>query len=288
MQGKDLRIGILTSGGYLKTEAGEILLARIPIHAAQHPESAVLEIASEHAGQMAMVRGDFSNNVLYSATIVEIIPPVTGSLVKTLINKGIVSFEDIQNRVSESALGERETLDQRKLCALVIGHKKRSPGAVNARVNLTEFDFNEDLALRIEKKVQKVDIQRIYRRTYKELPDDINALNPDFIVSLHCNAFNERVSGTEVLYYYKSERSKKMADIVLKHLVEHLKLPNRGIKPRTAEDRGGYLLRYTKAPCVIAEPFFIDNNDDLDKAQENLDGIAAAYANAIKEVSQSL
>ena len=160
-----------------------------------------------------------------------------------------------------------------KLCALVIGHKKRSSGAINVNSNLTEFDFNEDLALRIEKKVQKAEIQRIYRRTYKELPDDINALNSDFIISLHCNAFNTQVSGTEVLYYHKSQKGKKMAEILLTHLVEHLKLANRGIKPKMAEDRGGYLLRYTKAPCVIAEPFFIDNDDDLDRAQEDLDGL---------------
>jgi N-acetylmuramoyl-L-alanine amidase len=89
-----------------------------------------------------------------------------------------------------------------------------------------------------------------------------------------------------VLYYHKSENGKKMAEILLEHLVEHLKLRNRGIKPRTAEDRGGYLLRYTKAPCVIAEPFFIDSDDDLARAQEDLDGLALAYANTIEEISE--
>ena len=173
-----------------------------------------------------------------------------------------------------------------KLCALVIGHKKRSPGTKNAKANLTEFDFNEDLALRIERKIERTDIQRVYRRTYKELPDDINALNPDFIVSLHCNAFNGEVSGTEVLYYHKSQKGKKMAEILLSHLVDHLKLPDRGIKPKTAEDRGGYLLRYTNAPCVIAEPFFIDNDNDLARAQEDMDGLVGAYAAAIEEISQ--
>ncbi|CAD7780068.1 hypothetical protein DMNBHIDG_02251 [Candidatus Methanoperedenaceae archaeon GB37] len=41
-----------------------------------------------------------------------------------------------------------------KLCALVIGHKKQSPGAVNVKAGITEFDFNEDLAMRIEKKLK--------------------------------------------------------------------------------------------------------------------------------------
>ena len=79
-----------------------------------------------------------------------------------------------------------------------------------------------------------------------------------------------------------------MAEILLNHLVGHLRLPNRGIKPKTAEERGGYLLRYTNAPCVIAEPFFIDNDADLARAQEDLDGLAAAYAAAIEEISEKV
>lgn len=175
-----------------------------------------------------------------------------------------------------------------KLCALVIGHKKKSPGAHNKNQNLYEFDFNEDLAIRIEREVKAADVQRIYRRTYDLLPDDINALKPDFIISLHCNAFNTSASGTEVLYYHKSTKGEDMARVLLRHLVGLLKLPDRGIKPKAAEDRGGYLLRYTHKPCVIAEPFFIDNDRDLAKAQEDIDGLASAYAKAIDEISATI
>ena len=175
-----------------------------------------------------------------------------------------------------------------RLCALVIGHKKKTPGAKNVNSNISEFEFNEDLALRVERKVEKAQVQRIYRRTYKHLPDDINELNPDFIISLHCNSFDTKVSGTEVLYYHKSEKGKKVAEILLSHLIDHLKLPNRGIKPKTAEDRGGYLLRYTNAPCVIAEPFFIDNDSDLAKAQEDIEGLAEVYAKAVDQISEEV
>ncbi|RLI51747.1 MAG: hypothetical protein DRO93_15805, partial [Candidatus Thorarchaeota archaeon] len=230
-------------------------------------------------GKIAIVEGNLSGDVLYSAQIIEIAPSITSALIKSLIEKGILSLKEIQNQ-----LANIESKEKRKLCALVIGHKKTSPGAINKKTGITEFEFNDDLAIRIEKKVKNVDIQRVYRRTYKELPHDINELDPDFIISLHCNAFNEKASGTEVLYYHRSEKGKKMAEILLKHLVEHLKLPNRGIKPKTAEDRGGYLLRYTKAPCIIAEPFFIDNDDDLARAQEDIDGLAEAYAKTIEEI----
>ena len=115
---------------------------------------------------------------------------------------------------------------------------------------------------------------------------DINSLDPHFVVSLHCNAYNGQASGTEVLYYHKSKIGEGIAKILQNHLLKFLGLRDRGIQPKTSEDRGGHLLRYTRAPCVIAEPFFIDNDQDLAKATENLEGLAAAYARAIDEMAQ--
>ena len=173
-----------------------------------------------------------------------------------------------------------------KACALVIGHTKESPGAMNRNEGLTEFWFNYRLGLRIVKMIEGVDIYTIYRSTYKQLPFDVNKVNPDFVVSLHCNAFNEKASGTEVLYYHKSKNGKKMADILVDNLVGHLGLPSRGSKPKTSEDRGGYLLRYTNAPCVIVEPFFIDNGSDLNTALDDSEGLASAYVKAIQDISK--
>jgi N-acetylmuramoyl-L-alanine amidase len=175
-----------------------------------------------------------------------------------------------------------------KKCALVIGHKKTSPGASNKESGLTEFQFNDELAIDIEKEVNEVEVQRVYRRTYNTLPNDINELSPDFIISLHCNAFNETASGTEVLFYHRSKKGKLLAEILNKQLVEALGLKNRGEKPKSGEDRGGYLLKSTIAPCVIAEPFFIDNNSDLKTAQDNRIALITAYANSIREIANEL
>lgn len=290
MQDKDWLIGILSRRGRLKTESGKVLLTTLPKEAASargEPEAAVLPVSEEDLGKTALARGDLAGKVLYSAQV-ETPPRLTGALIQTLAKKGIVSLTEIKERLSE--MGGESAVDgedlPKKLCALVIGHKKSSVGAVNEKAGITEFDFNEDLAVRIEQKVKKAKVQRIYRRTYKTLPSDINELNPDFTVSLHCNAFNQKATGTEVLYYYKSHKSENMAEVLQRHLVEYLKLPDRGIKPKKSEDRGGYLLRYTIAPCVIAEPFFIDNNKDLARAQEDMDGLAAAYAAGIEEIAR--
>jgi len=285
MQDKDWLIGILLRQGHLKTEDGEIVLTRLRRGAPESPESAALPVAEENLGKTVLVRGDLVGGVLYSAQVVETVHRLTGALIQRLAEKGIVSLAEIQEHLSEME-GEQEIEPPKKLCALVIGHKKRSPGAMNAKANVSEFDFNEDLALRIERKVNKAEVQRIYRRTWEELPGDINQLNPDFVVSLHCNAFNEKASGTEVLYYYKSQRGKKIAEVLQKYLVAYLELPDRGIKPKTSEDRGGYLLRYTNAPCVITEPFFIDNDDDFARALADIERFAQTYAKAIDEISR--
>ena len=175
-----------------------------------------------------------------------------------------------------------------KTCAIVIGHKKTSPGAVNETSATTEFAFNDRLAIEIEEKVNDVIVQRVYRRTYATLPADINELDPDFIVSLHCNAFNKLTSGTEVLYYHKSSNGKKMAEILQSRLVDALGLNDRGTKARTAEDRGGNLLKMTDAPCVITEPFFIDNDDDFAVAMRRRDELASAYADGISAIADIL
>lgn len=175
-----------------------------------------------------------------------------------------------------------------KKCALVIGHKKSSPGAVNTATGLTEFAFNEALAFKIESEVSGAEVQKVYRRTYNSLPDDINELAPDFIVSLHCNAFNQSATGTEVLYYHRSTKGKRMAEILNDSLVGALGLKDRGIKPKTTEDRGGSLLKNTAAPCVIAEPFFIDNDSDLQVAKDKQGDLVQAYAAGIVAIARAL
>jgi N-acetylmuramoyl-L-alanine amidase len=176
---------------------------------------------------------------------------------------------------------------------VVIGHTAASPGARNPTTGTTEFQFNEALAWDIQKAVAGVGsspptVTVLYRVSLRGLPMAIDAQNPDFIVSLHCNAFNAKASGTEMLYYHKSPQGLILAGRLQNRIVPVLDLKNRGLKPQTSEDRGGYLLRYTRAPCVIAEPFFIDNTGDLYRAQGRYSSLVGAYAGAIEEYAQRL
>ncbi len=169
--------------------------------------------------------------------------------------------------------------------ALVIGHKKTSYGACNK--SICEFQFNEKVAKRVAEQLDGINHALVYRTTYKKLPALINRTKADFFVSFHCNSFDTVVSGTETLYHHRSKSSKRLAIIVQDFVVNALTLRDRGIKPVTTEDKGGYLLRYTRMPGVIAEPFFIDNCNDLKKAQDNFDSLVAGYAAAILEYASS-
>lgn len=157
--------------------------------------------------------------------------------------------------------------------AVVIGHQEGSVGASNSSYDMSEFEFNRMLAHDIEHNFMKFnaidEIVVVYRETtYQDLPIQINELKPDLVVSLHCNAFNTEASGCEMLYYHTSEKGKEVARILQNTLVQGLDNKDRGIKLKRSEDRGGYLLRYTNAPCVICEPFFIDNDEEYVRAKE--------------------
>ena len=147
-----------------------------------------------------------------------------------------------------------------KRILLVVGHSRNKQGASNPE-GLSEYEFNKGIIMDIVKQdeFRGVDIIPKLRVTsYYNLAYEINAINPDVVISLHCNAFNKETNGTEVLYSTGSKKGKEYAEIFQNNLVDWLRLPDRGIKPITRSDRGGKLLFGVKAPCILLEPLFID------------------------------
>ena len=175
-----------------------------------------------------------------------------------------------------------------KKCALVIGHSDSSQGASNLNSSITEYFFNNSMANDIAQMVRGVEVVIVFRDSYNQLPNKINKLNPDFIISLHCNAYNAIATGTEVLYYHSSKNGKNLANELQRNLMSALGLYDRGIKSKHSEDRGGYLLKYTNAPCVIAEPFFIDNDKDLEIANSKIYELIKSYTKTIEIFAENL
>lgn len=171
--------------------------------------------------------------------------------------------------------------------ALVIGHKMVSGGAVSHN-HTSEFEYNEELVGMVASNLADSDVEVLifHRNVYLELPDEINAKNPDVVISFHCNSFNKEATGTEVLYYYKSVKGKKLAETMSNKIHHTLGLRNRGPKPKSTEDRGGIILRYTDAPCILLEPFFIDNPLDFSVGTDLKNELSLAISDVIREIDK--
>jgi N-acetylmuramoyl-L-alanine amidase len=173
--------------------------------------------------------------------------------------------------------------------SLVVGHSKTSVGAKNKQHDTSEFDLNKHLAWSIrerfnyivEKDMNAHILEIVYREKYSSLPTKINKSGADLCVSMHCNAFNTKASGSEVLYYHKSKIGKELAQIFQKNFSSALGNTDRGVKAKTSEDRGGYLLKETDMPCLVCEPFFLDNDSEFSNMSEKSDELIDAYTQSI-------
>jgi len=166
--------------------------------------------------------------------------------------------------------------------ALIVGHSLSDKGAVNNDKGLQEFDYNNPLVKLISGHLidARIDHDILYRVTYQGLPAKINNTNADFAIEFHANAHNTKATGSEVLYWHSSSKSKRLAEVMNEATCRVLGLSDRGVEP-ISKGNGAHLLRGTRMPCVINEPFFIDNNSDLERALEKRDELAKSYADAI-------
>jgi len=190
----------------------------------------------------------------------------------------------IERTMNMNDVLKRGPIDNRPV-VLIIGHTDASGGAFNETYKIDEYDFNSALVNLVRDRLLEVGFKRdvIIQERIKlsSLPKQINDLNPLFAISFHANAFNTRATGTEMLYYEESVQSKTLAFVLQEEIYNALGLHDRGIKSKNERDRGGYLLKGVMCPIVIAEPFFIDNDDDLRAARNSHGDLKQAYVNAI-------
>jgi N-acetylmuramoyl-L-alanine amidase len=200
--------------------------------------------------------------------------------------------------------------------ALVVGHKQTKPGAVNNLTGITEYQFNckvvddiinimrnlniiqDSIPLKFESITKftttinnnRINVYPVMRDgiRYSQLPERINKTKPDFIISFHANAYNKRASGSEVLYYHTSKTGMKIATILNERINTVLGLGDRGVKKIYDDNRGALVLRETNAPCVLIEPFFIDNDDNLKVVIDNYSIFIEAIVNSIITISREL
>lgn len=159
-----------------------------------------------------------------------------------------------------------------------IGHGGGDPGAVNQALGITENEYNRRLAAEIAK-IADVKVIEQDARGLNQLVRDMNALSPDLVVSLHCNAtVASSATGTETLYWHTSKAGASLAAKVQANMVRALGLRDRGIKPRD----NLAVLRGTKCPAIIVEPFFISNANDYAVANTAIADLAKAIITGVE------
>lgn len=169
--------------------------------------------------------------------------------------------------------------------ALIPGHSTTDPGAINTFTGHTEYDYNLKLAYTVARKLAangRLAPVIVHRSTYRDLPTKVNQTGAVVAVEFHCNAFNTRATGTEMLHWHTSVKGKHLAHALQDAALKALQLTDRGVKPIDGKSRGSYLLEQTSMPCVIAESFFIDNIKDLSVGLDNYEELAIRYADAIE------
>lgn len=137
--------------------------------------------------------------------------------------------------------------------------------------NILEKDVNLDVARRVDAYLKARGYLTVMTRTqdlaggdkpFTTVLDDLQsrvdvaeAANATLFVSLHENALSATASGTETYhYYYASENSKILAELIHTNLITALGLPDRGV-----QTAGFYVLKKTTMPAVLVEGMFLTN-----------------------------
>ena len=177
-----------------------------------------------------------------------------------------------------------------KEAVALAGEKLKEAGAKRVLPLKVSGAFHSGLMKEAGEKLAKVLEEQgyenfIHNRGYARIENTtfINSQNPDLVISLHCNSSdNLTATGTEAIHFPGSKNGIRFATILSKNVSEALGIRNRGAK-EPYQGRGDGLLRRLKAPAVISEPFFIDNNEDLKKAFERKNEYIQAIVKSINE-----
>lgn len=175
--------------------------------------------------------------------------------------------------------------------AIVIGHHKKSKGALSKYFGMREWDFYNEVVSHLDNVSlfwHDEDISG-YTTRIKNTASKINKVNFDLVMELHFNsAVHPSANGCETLYYYRSAKGRDYAKLFSEVVTGEtgIKSRNGGLKALTnRNDRGFASVYYTTAPTILIEPFFGSNDDDCKKigSTRNMALIIDEFLNTIKQ-----
>lgn len=176
-----------------------------------------------------------------------------------------------------------------KNIAIVVGHHRKSKGALSEHFNLREWDFYNEVI----KDLKNVDIFHHnefisgYISRIKDTSKRLNKKDYDLVIELHFNSFFEpQANGCETLYFYRNKNAKNLS-IQFSELVNKrtgIKIRGNGAKALTnRHDRGFASVYYPNATTLLIEPFFGSNKRDCERiiSPQSLAGIINEFNNSL-------
>ena len=119
------------------------------------------------------------------------------------------------------------------------------------------------------------EVGRTQAQNLNNIVRNCNSHDVDLVVSFHLNAFNTKANGVEVCYYDQQD----LAARVSAQLSKDIGWTNRGAKERRYGEKRLHVLAETKAPAILIELGFIDNEADM--AKWDVDKIANSIVYAL-------
>lgn len=149
------------------------------------------------------------------------------------------------------------------------GHgTQKSTGLDNGAIGIggvKEAEINLAVAKYLQKELERCGVQVTMSRTTASTPitlnqrtREANALGVDYVISIHCNAWEqESANGTATYIYTYGGESEKLARKVQKEMLIAIPLRDRGVVAGNLA-----VVRDTKAPAILIELAFVTNKKD--------------------------
>ena len=179
------------------------------------------------------------------------------------------------------------------MIALCVGHSRKGDRGAASVGKVAEWDYNAEVADLTLAELRRRGVAAAVYNKYdglgysaamnwlgRKLRDDCASA----AVELHFNAAGPQAKGCEFLYWHKSSAGLALARFI--HGAHRLQFPeqtDRGVKGRTADDRGALFLQWTPCPAVICEPFFGSNHWEWFDFSDAQKALAHGYARGISD-----
>ena len=187
------------------------------------------------------------------------------------------------------------------LIILDSGHAKNTPGKRSPDNSLYEWEFNNDMQNRLQKRLKELGFDVYLTNpnpaTVKDIPLSTRAANANnqwakkgkpnaLFVSLHANAYGvwTTANGVEV-YHAKnaSARSKSCASVMCKHIHNALKKVRSGSVNRGVKCENFTVIYKASMPSILIEYAFYTNREDLKVLKNNRAELCEATVQALCE-----